>query len=53
MENDPGNIVRWDLRNNGGVPVASGMYLAHIETDYGDKILKLAIMQPEERIDVY
>jgi hypothetical protein len=29
------------------------MYLAHIETDYGNKILKLAIMQPEERIDVY
>ena len=53
MENDPGNIVRWNLRNDSGVPVASGMYLAHIETPYGNKILKLAIMQPEERIDVY
>lgn len=53
MENDPGNVVRWDLRNNAGVPVASGMYIAHIETVYGNKILKLAVMQPEERIDVY
>ncbi len=52
-ENDAGNIIRWDLRNNAGVPVASGMYLAYIETPFGNKILKLAIMQPEERIDVY
>ncbi len=53
MENDPNNVIRWDLRNNSGVPVASGMYIAHITTAYGEKILKLAIMQPEERIDVY
>ncbi len=52
-ENDPGNVMRWDLRNNAGVPVASGMYIAHIRTELGDKILKIAIMQPEERIDVY
>jgi hypothetical protein len=43
----------WDLTNNFNIPVASGMYIAHIETDYGDKILKLAVVQPEERIDVY
>ena len=43
----------WDLKNNYGIPVASGMYIAHIKTDQGDKILKLGIVQPEQRIDVY
>lgn len=43
----------WDLANNFNIPVASGMYIAHIETESGAQILKLAVVQPEERIDVY
>ena len=43
----------WDLTNNFGLPVASGMYITHIKTDGGEKILKLGIVQPEQRIDVY
>lgn len=43
----------WALVNNFNIPVASGMYIAHIHTDSGDQILKLAVIQPEERIDVY
>ncbi len=43
----------WDLTNNFGLPVASGMYITHIETDGGNKVLKLGIVQPEQRIDVY
>ena len=56
-ENDPANLVRWDLRNNAGIPVASGMYIAYIQSKVNDKTyektLKLAIFQPEERLDVY
>ena len=52
-ENDAGNIVRWDLRNQFGIPIASGMYIVHITTPYGEKILKVAVLMPEERIDVY
>ncbi|NQV42061.1 MAG: hypothetical protein HQ506_06870 [Candidatus Marinimicrobia bacterium] len=45
---------QWDLTNNAGIPVASGMYIVHIEVpDVGDRFLKLAIFQPEERLDVY
>jgi hypothetical protein len=29
------------------------MYITHIETDGGNKVLKLGIVQPEQRIDVY
>jgi len=45
---------QWNLTNNAGIPVASGMYIVHIEIpDVGDRFLKLAIFQPEERLDVY
>jgi hypothetical protein len=44
-------FIDWDLKNNEGVPVASGMYLIHVKlkTDQGEKerILKwFAIMRP-------
>ena len=45
--------VTWDLKNNYNVPIASGMYLAYVETGSGSKILKVGILQPEQRIDVY
>jgi len=51
--NDGTQYEVWDLTNNFSVPVTSGMYIAHISTSKGDKVLKIAIVQPEERIDVY
>ncbi|NQU34063.1 MAG: T9SS type A sorting domain-containing protein [Bacteroidetes bacterium] len=52
--NDAGSqFAVWDLKNNFELPVGSGMYLAHIETDEGDKVLKLAVVMTEQRIDVY
>ena len=55
-------VAYWYLRNQGGdmtnpqsgVPVASGMYLAHVEVDgVGDKVLKMAVFMPEERLDFF
>lgn len=47
-------FVTWDLRNDAGLKVASGMYIAHVEVPgVGEKVLKLAIIQREERIDQY
>jgi len=43
----------WDLNNNFNVPVSSGMYIAHVSTAAGDQVLKIGVVQPEERIDVY
>jgi hypothetical protein len=43
-------MEKWDLRNEHGLPVASGMYFAHVEIPgIGTKVLKLAIIQPDER----
>jgi len=48
--NDNTTLHRWDLRNINGLPVASGVYIVYIEIpDAGSRILKVAIIQPEER----
>jgi hypothetical protein len=48
--NNTTGYERWDLRNEVGLPVSSGMYIAFIEIpNAGNRTLKLAIIQPEER----
>ncbi len=42
-------FVKWDLKNDAGIYVASGIYIAHIEIpDVGEKTLKLVIVQPDQ-----
>ncbi len=55
-----GNLVRilkhsdgtqyetWDLTNLAGRLVSSGMYIIHFETETGDAVLKLAVVQPRD-----
>jgi hypothetical protein len=43
----------WNLENEGGVPVASGIYLVHVNTPVGEKTLKVAIVQEEEVLRRY
>jgi hypothetical protein len=44
----------WDLRNSEDVPVASGMYLVHIDMgSLGQRVLKAAIFMPEERLNKF
>lgn len=39
----------WDLQNEAGLPVASGIYLAHVEMrGIGEKVLKLMIVQEQQ-----
>ena len=52
-KDDLDQFATWDLQNQYGYPVASGLYIAHIETDYGDKILKLAIVQETQVLKYY
>ena len=48
-ENDKSVItspfIEWDLRNENGMRVADGVYLAHIKTKYGDKVLKFSLVK--------
>ncbi len=51
--NTDSQFAVWDLRNDFGIPVASGMYIAHVEYGNNSKVLKLAVVQPEQRLDRY
>jgi hypothetical protein len=50
---DQGQFLRWDLANEDGLPVASGVYIAYIDLpELGTtKILKLAIIQEQQILD--
>jgi hypothetical protein len=48
FDHEVGTYEYWDLLNDHGSPIASGMYIVHIEVpDLGNKILKAAVFQPE------
>ncbi len=42
--------VDWDLKNQAGIPIASGMYIIHVDADgIGEKILKwFGVMRPQD-----
>lgn len=52
-KDDNSQFQRWDLANENGLPVASGLYIAYIELpELGEtKILKLAIIQEQQILD--
>ncbi len=52
-KDDPSQFTRWDLQNHNALPVASGMYIAHIELpDHGmSRILKLAVIQEQQFLE--
>jgi hypothetical protein len=58
-KNEPSQFYRWNLMNQSGFPVASGMYIVHIEltlpTDGSTvtKILKLGVIQEQEILNTY
>lgn len=50
---DQGQFMYWDLNNQNGLPVASGLYIVYIDMpELGTtKILKVAIIQEEQVLD--
>lgn len=46
--------VRWNLENESGLRVASGLYLAIVSSPkYGDKVLKFSIILPQKQLPKY
>ena len=46
--------MRWNMHNEYELPVASGVYVYQVEVKgVGEKIGKLAIFSPQERLDTY
>ena len=54
-KSDPDPFLRWDLNNHNGLPVASGIYLAHIELpDVGrNRVLRVVILQEQQFLESY
>ncbi len=51
---DGTQLERWDLRNANNIPVASGIYIVHIELPgVGERVLKAAVIAAEQRLDVF
>lgn len=54
LEHDGGGFQRWNLLNSSNLPVASGLYVAHITMpDVGEKVLKIVIVQEAEVLETF
>jgi hypothetical protein len=44
----------WDLKNDYGVPIASGLYILHIDAgDVGERVLKFFCVMPQPDLNAY
>ena len=46
-------FAQWDLKNQYGYPVASGMYVARVKSGGEEKILKIALVQETQVLKYY
>ena len=54
IKDSPSQFTIWNLTNHKGLPVASGIYLLHIDMGpLGVKILKSAIIMEQQFLDNY
>ena len=54
IKDSPAQFQEWNLLNHKGLPVASGIYLIHVDMgDLGVKILKSAIIMEQQFLDNY
>jgi hypothetical protein len=51
QKDDVSPFLRWDLKNQDDLRIASGMYIAIVSNpEFGEKILKFAIIMPQKQI---
>lgn len=47
-------FVRWDLRTEAGLPVASGLYLVHVDVPgVGEKVIKFGVVQRRSQLTIF
>ena len=52
-KSDEGQFAEWDLKNQYGYPVASGLYIMRITSGDEEKIVKLALVQETQVLKYY
>jgi hypothetical protein len=51
-KDNPNTTSDWDLLNENGLPIASGMYIVYLDMPgIGTKVLKVAVIMAQERLD--
>ena len=53
VKSDETQFAEWDLKNQYGYPVASGLYIVRIESGSEEKILKLSLVQETQVLKYY
>ena len=49
-----GDFITWDLRTDAGLPIASGLYLVHVDVpNVGQKIIKFGVVQRRVQLDTF
>ena len=43
----------WDLTTEEGLPIASGMYIIHVDTEFGEKVLKLGVVKKRIQLNTF
>lgn len=52
VKNSGSQFQRWDLANENGLPVGSGLYIAYIDMgEFGTKVLKFSVIQEQQILD--
>jgi len=53
-KNDQASLLKWNMKNEYDLPVASGIYVYHVQApSIGETVGKMAIFTPNERLDTY
>lgn len=53
-KNSPDSILRWNLTTDDGLPIASGMYIVHIDVpDVGERVIKFGVILDKIHLDVF
>ncbi len=43
----------WDLTTEEGLPIASGMYIIHVDSEFGEKVLKFGVVKKRIQLNTF
>ena len=43
----------WDLTTEEGLPIASGMYIIHVDSEFGEKVLKFGVVKKRVQLNTF
>ena len=53
VKNDSNASFPWDLATDEGLPISSGMYIIHVDSDLGEKVLKFGVVKKRVQLNTF